>query len=373
MSEYSSPVNFIDLKAQYKTIHEEIDIAIKKVLDHGAYIMGPEVHELEEQLRLFTGAKNAISCANGTDAITLALMAWNIGKGDAVYVPSFTYVASAEAPAQLGATPFFVDVDKNTFNIDPESIKQAIIDSKKMGLKPSTIIAVDLFGQPSDYEAITEIAKNEKIHLLIDGAQSFGASYDQKKVGCYGDITTTSFFPAKPLGCYGDGGCIFTENDELAAEINSIRLHGKGTEKYDNVRIGINSRLDTIQAAILIEKLKIFPNEIALRNKAAQNYSEVLRGDVEIPVISNRVSSVWAQYTIKSDLRDKLREKLTTKKIPSVVYYPKSLHQQSGYKTFPIVSSGLEISDSLPYQVLSLPMHPYMNDDFPKILKDALL
>ena len=269
MSEYSSPTNFIDLKAQQDEIRLEIDNAIKRVLDHGQYIMGPEVREFEDLLKNFSSSKHALTCANGTDALTLVLMAWGIGHGDAVFVPSFSYVATAETVAQVGATPFFVDVDLDSFNMDPESLKQALVDIKSIDLEPKAIIPVDLFGQPSDIDSLTKIAKKENLKILIDGAQSFGAISKQRKVGSMGDATTTSFFPAKPLGCYGDGGAIFTDDDELASLVNSIRLHGKGDEKYDNVRIGLNSRLDTIQAAILIEKMKIFPMELLERNRVA--------------------------------------------------------------------------------------------------------
>ena len=267
MSEYSTSTQFIDLAAQQKIIRKDIDIAIQKVLDHGQYIMGPEVGEFENMLSEFSTSKHALSCANGTDALSIVLMSWNVGPGDAVFVPSFTYVASAEAPAQLGAVPFFVDVCEHTFNINPESFKQAVIDSLKLGLNPAAVIPVDLFGQPADIDSIIEIAKNSNIKVLSDAAQSFGATNKKRMVGSIADATTTSFFPAKPLGCYGDGGAIFTASDECAEIINSIRLHGKGAEKYDNVRIGFNSRLDTIQAAILKEKLKLFKKELISRQK----------------------------------------------------------------------------------------------------------
>ena len=272
MSEYTAPLQFIDLAAQQGKIRGKIDAAIAGVLDHGQYIMGPEVKQFENDLKVFTGAAYALTCANGTDALTLVMMAWGIRPGDAVFVPSFTYVASAETPAQLGATPFFVDVLEGSFNIDPTSFAQAIDEAKKQGLRPAVVIPVDLFGQPADIDAITDIAGPAGIKVLVDGAQSFGASSRGRRVGTMGDATTTSFFPAKPLGCYGDGGAVFTNDDALADIINSIRLHGKGSEKYDNVRIGVNSRLDTIQAAILIEKLKIFPDELSARDKVAAAY-----------------------------------------------------------------------------------------------------
>jgi dTDP-4-amino-4,6-dideoxygalactose transaminase len=360
MSEYSAPTQFIDLAAQQRLIRPQLDAAIKKVLDHGQYIMGPEVKEFESQLREFTGAKHALTCANGTDALTLVLMAWGIGTGDAVFVPSFTYVATAEAPAQLGAIPFFVDVCQDTFNIDPHSFKQAILDCRKLGLNPAAVIPVDLFGQPADVDCITEIARADGIKVLVDGAQSFGAMSKGRRVGTMGDATTTSFFPAKPLGCYGDGGAVFTENDEDAEIINSIRLHGKGLEKYDNVRVGINSRLDTIQAAILIEKLKIFPEELIKRNRLASLYGEKLAKCVVSPMVLREHTSAWAQYTLVVNNRQKLQDELKASKIPSVVYYPKALTQQTGYFHYPVVTSGVKISEGLPERVLSLPMHPYL-------------
>jgi dTDP-4-amino-4,6-dideoxygalactose transaminase len=364
MSEYSAPTQFIDLAAQQKLIRPQIDAAIQKVLDHGQYIMGPEVKEFESQLKEFTGAKHALTCANGTDALILVLMAWGVGPGDAVFVPSFTYVATAEAPAQLGATPFFVDVAEGTFNIDPGSFKQAILDSRELGLNPSVVIAVDLFGQPADVDTITDIAHAENVKVLVDGAQSFGAISKGRRVGAMGDATTTSFFPAKPLGCYGDGGAVFTQNDEDAELINSIRLHGKGVEKYDNVRVGLNSRLDTIQAAILIEKLKIFPEELRQRNWVASSYEKALAGvDVKTPNILKDHSSAWAQYTIIVKNRQRLQDKFKESKIPSVVYYPKALTQQYGYKHYPSVSKGVRISEELAGCVLSLPMHPYLLQD----------
>lgn len=361
MSEYSAPTQFIDFAAQQKLIRPQLDLAISRVLDHGQYIMGPEVKELEGQLLEFTGARHALTCANGTDALTLVLMAWGIGPGDAVFVPSFTYVATAEAPAQLGATPFFVDVCEDTFNIDPQSFKQAIIDSRELGLKPAAVIAVDLFGQPADVDTIAEIAHAESIKVLVDGAQSFGATSKGRRVGSMGDATTTSFFPAKPFGCYGDGGAVFTSCDEDAEIINSIRLHGKGSQKYDNVRIGLNSRLDTLQAAILIEKLKLFPGELSKRSSVAQNYSNLLSDAFAVPILSHGNTSAWAQYTLKLDNREVVQNKLKAAGIPSVVYYPIPLSKQLGYQHYPQVSRGVGVSEGLSEKVLSLPMHPYLS------------
>tara|TARA_B100000575_G_C23089858_1_gene628288 strand:+ start:63 stop:1193 length:1131 start_codon:yes stop_codon:yes gene_type:complete len=365
MSEYTEKTKFIDLVTQQGRIRSNLEKAIKKVLDHGQYVMGPEVKEFEAELRTFTGSKFALTCANGTDALTLALMAWNIGPGDAVFVPAFTYVATAEAPAQLGATPFFVDVNEHDFNINIESLKQAIVDAKNLNLRPSVIISVDLFGYPSDFDLIKKISLDENIKLLIDGAQSFGGEYKNKRVGSMGDITTTSFFPAKPLGCYGDGGAIFTGDDELADKIDSIRLHGKGNQKYDNIRIGLNSRLDTLQAAILIEKLKIFPEELELREKVSNIYSSKLENlnYLKVPKLQDHVKSAWAQYTLIVQNRTDIMSKLQSKDIPSVIYYPKTLDTQDGYKKFPSVSSGLDVSHHLMDSVMSLPMHPYLSEE----------
>ena len=360
MSEYSSPVQFIDLAAQQALIRDKIDAAIGRVLDHGQYIMGPEVKQFEEDLKGFTGARHALTCGNGTDALTLVMMAWGVGPGDAVFVPSFTYVASAETPAQLGATPFFVDVLEDSFNIDPASFAQAIGEARQSGLRPSVVIPVDLFGQPADVDSITRIARAEEVKVLVDGAQSFGAMSHGRRVGTMGDATTTSFFPAKPLGCYGDGGAVFTHDDELAEIINSIRLHGKGGEKYDNVRIGVNSRLDTVQAAILIEKLKIFPGELRAREEVAFEYTAGLGDKFITPYVCDGLKSVWAQYTLIVDDRAAVQVKLKEAGIPSAVYYPKALTQQDGYSSFPVVSSGVAISESLAEKVISLPMHPYI-------------
>lgn len=373
MSEYSLPLQFIDLAAQQKTIRKNIDSAIRKVLDHGIYIMGPEVKQLEKELSEFTGCAHTLTCANGTDALTLVMMAWGIGPGDAVFVPSFTYVASAETPAQLGATLFFVDVLEDTFNMDPASFQKAINEARLSNLNPAVVIPVDLFGQPADVDAITKIAHSNNMKVLVDSAQSFGATSNKRQVGTMGDATTTSFFPAKPLGCYGDGGAVFTQDDALAEIIDSIRLHGKGAEKYDNVRIGINSRLDTIQAAILLEKLKIFPHELELRDRVASEYEEILGKEIKTPKIMQGLTSSWAQYTLILDNRDLVQKALSKHNFPSVVYYPKALSQQLGYSSFPSVSSGLKISEYLSSHVLSLPMHPYLTSNNIKDICDIIL
>tara|TARA_B100001057_G_scaffold383561_1_gene389791 strand:+ start:99 stop:1241 length:1143 start_codon:yes stop_codon:yes gene_type:complete len=361
MSEYTTATNFIDLRAQQDRIREEINKAIKKVLDHGQYIMGPEVKEFEKNLLDFTGSKNVITCANGTDALSLVLMAWGVSKGKAVFVPSFTYIATAETVAQLGAIPFFVDVDEKTFNIDPESLKTAILDAKKSGIDSGVVIAVDLFGLPSDIDSIMDIAENNNIKVLIDSAQSFGAFSKKRRVGTMGHATATSFFPAKPLGCYGDGGAVFCQDDDLAEKIRSISLHGKGSHKYENIRVGVNSRLDTIQAAILIEKLKIFQDELLKRQAVADNYLNLLNSElIQLPQNDMLHKSAWAQFTIQVDNRDKLQKELSNNNIPSIIYYPIPLSKQKAFKNALIVSSGLKISELLPKRVLSLPMHPYL-------------
>ena len=363
MNQYKEPVNFIDLSAQQKIIKPEIEKAILKVLNHGQYIMGPEVKEFENLLCNFIGVKNSISCANGTDTLSLVLMAWSIGPNDAVFVPSFTYVATAEAPAQLGAVPFFVDVCRETFNISSESFKQAIIDAKAMDLNLAAVIPVDLFGLPVNLDEIKEIAENENIKILVDAAQSFGAEINNRRVGSMGDATTTSFFPAKPLGCYGDGGAVFTNDDILAEKVNSLRLHGKGDYKYDNVNIGLNSRLDTIQAAILIEKLKIFPNELKLRQLIANRYKDGINNKDVLPVVDTKSKSAWAQYTVKVKNRDGFQSTLKDLNIPTVIYYPIPLSLQKGYDKFPKVSSGTKVSESLAKEVISLPMYPYLSEE----------
>lgn len=366
-------MQFIDLKAQRQRLGSKIDDAILKVVNHGKYIMGPEVAEFEGMLREFTGAKHAISCSNGTDAITMPLMAKGIDRGDAVFVPSFTFAATAEVVALVGATPIFVDVDRKTFNLDVASLKAGLALAKEEGLTAKAIIPVGLFGQPADIDAIKEIADEEGLFIIDDGAQSFGGTYKGRKVGVLGDATSTSFFPAKPLGCYGDGGAVFTEDDELADIIRSIRVHGKGGHKYDNIRIGLNARLDTIQAAILIEKIKIFPDELEKRHKVASRYNDALRDAAQVPDLGNDVTSAWAQYTIVAEDRAAFQEKLNNAGIPNVVYYPLPLHQQTAYKNYPIVGGKLETSEYLSQHVMSLPMHPYLShDDQDKVIEAIL-
>jgi dTDP-4-amino-4,6-dideoxygalactose transaminase len=365
--ESAKSMQFIDLKSQLELIRPQIDAAIKRVLDHGAFIMGPEVFELEKQLAAFCGVKHAISCANGTDALGLGLMAKNVGHGDAVFVPSFTFAATAEVVAWMRATPVFIDSLEDTYNMDPKSLEQGIKQAKKLGLKSVGIIPVDLFGQPADYDAIQAIADEYGLWVMADGAQSFGASYKGRKVGNIGDMATTSFFPAKPLGCYGDGGAIFTNDDELAAVIKSLRVHGQGADKYDNVRIGMNGRLDTIQAAILIEKLKIFPDELVARQKTADAYNEALKDMVSVPKVIDETSSAWAQYTVvltEHIDRFKLMTSLKETGIPTMVYYVKPLHLQTAYKHYPTATgSALPVCENLSERVLSFPMSGYVDGD----------
>jgi dTDP-4-amino-4,6-dideoxygalactose transaminase len=358
-------IEFIDLKAQQERIRKELDHAIARVLEHGQYIMGPEVHELEERLAALAGVKHAISCASGTDSLLIAMMAKGIGPGDAVLCPDFTYTATPETVALLGATPIFVEVGLDTFNIDPAGIEAGIDTANRDGLNVKAIIAVDLFGRPADYAALRASATRHRLFLLADAAQSFGASYQGSAVGSLADITTTSFFPAKPLGCYGDGGAIFTNDDGLAEIMSSIRLHGSGSEKYDIVRVGVNGRLDTIQAAILIQKLSIFADEIERRDEVATRYSEGLRGQVALPEIPNGTSSVWAQYTIRlpDHKRDRVRLILASQGIPSQVYYPKPVHEQTAYRHYPVAGNGTPNAARLPREVLSLPMHPYLDGE----------
>jgi dTDP-4-amino-4,6-dideoxygalactose transaminase len=368
-------IPFIDLKAQQQRIRSNIDAAIKRVLDHGQYIMGPEVTELEQKLSKYCGAKHVISCANGTDALALALMAKGIKPGDAVFVPTFTFAATAEVVAWFGATPIFIDVLPDTYNMDPQSLEQGIQTALKLGLKPKCVIPVDLFGQPADYDAIQAIADTHKLWILADAAQSFGASYKGRITGNIGDIAATSFFPAKSLGCYGDGGAIFTNDDSIANTIRSLRVHGQGADKYDNVLIGMNARLDTLQAAILIQKLAIYDDEINKRNAIATRYNNGLKDYVQVPALIADTTSVWAQYTIilKEEVRDQIQQKLKDLGIPSIVYYVKPLHLQTAYKHWPTAGEkGLPVSERLARTVLSLPMHPYISDETQQFIINAI-
>jgi len=355
-----APVEFIDLGAQQRRIGDKVEAAVKRVLAHGKYIMGPEVKTLEEQLARFAGVKHVVSCASGTDALSLPLMALGVGPGDAVFVPTFTFAATAEVVALVGATPIFVDVEAGSFNMDVKSLQRAV-DSVPKGLTPRGIIPVDLFGQPADYTAIDAVAKAKNLWVLADAAQSFGATQGNKRTGSMGRIAGTSFFPAKPLGCYGDGGAIFTDDDGLNDIMKSLRVHGQGSDKYDNVRIGMNGRLDTIQAAILLEKLAIFEDEIAARQRVGKRYNDLLRGTVTVPEVGDNFTSVWAQYTLRLPNRDKVAAALKADGIPTAIYYPRPLHQQTAYRNFPVAPGGCPTSEKLAGEVLSLPMHPYLD------------
>ena len=361
-------MEFRDLKSQYNKLQLEIDKAISNVLLEGNFIMGRQVAELEEQLAGYVGAKHCITCANGTDALQLALMAWGIGEGDAVFIPDFTFFATGEVVSLEKATPIFVDVDEKTFNIDSDKLEKKIVKVIQEGkLKPRVIITVDLFGCPADYTKIKEIANKYELLLLEDGAQGFGGSLNGKKVCSFGDISTTSFFPAKPLGCYGDGGAMFTDSDEMADLMRSYRIHGKGKDKYDNVRIGLNSRLDTIQAAILQVKFKAFKDyELDAVNNVAKKYSDLLKGIVITPSIPEGYFSSWAQYTIvlpDIEARDGLHKYLKQKDIPSNIYYPKPMHSQGAFSYMSNKDTeDLEVTKDLCNRVLSLPIHPYLED-----------
>jgi dTDP-4-amino-4,6-dideoxygalactose transaminase len=358
-----SPIPFIDVAAQRRRLGSAIDDAIARVLAHCQFIQGPEVRALEADLAAFCGAKHVVGCASGTDALLLVLLAWEIGPGDAVVCPAFTFHATAEQVALLGATPVFADVQADTFNIDPASFERAIATAKARGLKPRAVIPVDLFGLPADHDAIAAIAAKNGILVLDDAAQAFGATYRGGKLGALATATATSFFPAKPLGCYGDGGAVFTDDDALAARVKSLRVHGESpNDKYDALRIGITGRLDTIQAAVLIEKLKIFPAEIAARQAVAARYAEGLAGAATTPRVGNESTSVWAQYTIRLEpgRRDALAAALKAQSIPTAIYYAKPLHRQAAYRNFPVADGGLPVSERLADEVISLPMHAYL-------------
>jgi dTDP-4-amino-4,6-dideoxygalactose transaminase len=359
------PVPFIDIGAQRRRLGASIDEAVGRVLTHCQFINGPEVTQLEAALAAYSGAKHVIGCASGTDALLMVLMARKVGPGDAVFCPSFTYCATGEAVALTGATPVFVDVDETTFNIDIASLRRAIATAKKLGLTPKAIIPVDLFGQPADHDAVAAIARAEGLFVLDDAAQAFGAKYKGKRLGTAALATATSFFPAKPLGCYGDGGAIFTDDDELADVLRSIRVHGQGSDKYDNVRLGLTGRLDTIQAAVLLEKLKIFDDEIAARNKVAERYARSLGNIVTVPRVTAGNESIWACYTIrlpKGTDRAAFAASLQAQGVPTAIYYVKSMHMQTAYQAYPVSDAGLPVCEALSADVISLPVHAYLDE-----------
>ncbi len=367
-------IPFIDLKAQYTALKPDIDARIAAVLEHGAFIMGPEVTEVEAQLAEFSGAKHAVSVSSGTDALLVALMAEGIGPGDAVFVPSLTFTATAEVILVAGATPVFTDVNPATCNVDPGDLRSRIEQTIKQGqLRPKAIIAVDLYGLPADYPAINTIAEQHGMLVIDDGAQSFGATLNGKRVGTLAPVTATSFFPAKPLGCYGDGGAVFTDDADRAAIFKSLRVHGSGASKYEVARIGLNARMDTIQAAVLLSKLGVFEKEIAAREALAQLYDERLGGRLELPPRTSGATSAWAQYTVQIDQRDALAASLKDQGIPTAIYYPSPMHLQPAYSKYGEGTGSLPQSERLAGRVLSLPMHPYMDDATANIICDSVL
>jgi UDP-2-acetamido-2-deoxy-ribo-hexuluronate aminotransferase len=366
-------MQFIDLKRQYQKIESSITKRITSVLHHGNFILGPEIRELEKVLAEYVGAQYCISCASGTDALLLPLMAYGVGRGDAIFVPSFTFIATAEVVSLLGATPIFIDIDPKTYNIDPVKLAVSIrnVNSGKMptskmstGLKPRGIIPVDIFGLPADYDALKKIADENGLFLIEDAAQSFGGTYkDKKTCSSLADVAATSFFPAKPLGCYGDGGAIFTNNEETAKVIASLRVHGQGCDKYNNVRIGINGRMDTLQAAVLLAKMEIFDEEMAFRQEIARRYSNLLKNRTETPVIPEGNTSAWAQYSVQSDDRTAIMERLKKSDIPTAIYYPKPLHLQEAFSYLGYEKGQLPISETIAERIFSIPMHPYLTEE----------
>jgi dTDP-4-amino-4,6-dideoxygalactose transaminase len=359
-----APIPFIDVAAQRRRLGRSVDDAIARVLGHCQFILGPEVRAFEAELAAFCGARHAVSCASGTDALVLVLMALGVGPGDAVICPSFTFTATAEVVVLVGATPVFADVEEASFNLDPESLRRACATARTLGLRPRAVIPVDLFGQPADYRRITSVAEAEGLFVLDDAAQSFGATYQNRRIGALAPATATSFFPAKPLGCYGDGGAVLTDDEELAQVMRSVRVHGEGRDKYDCVRIGLNGRLDTIQAAVLLEKLKIFPEEIVAREAIARRYSAGLADVALVPTLARGTTSVWAQYTIRlaSGARDAFAAALKAQGIPTAIYYPTPLHRLEPYRRFPMAEGGAPVSERLADEVISLPMHAYLDE-----------
>ncbi len=359
-------MKFVDLGAQFRALEDDIRDAIERVLQHGQFIMGPEVHALEDELADYCGVAHAITAASGTDALLMALMAYEVGPGDAVIAPPFTFVATAEVIQLLGATPVFVDVEEDSFNIDPEQLAATIERIQRRGkLRLRGVIPVDLFGLPANYDAITPLAEDNGLFVLADAAQSFGGAFNGKKTGALGDIAATSFFPAKPLGCYGDGGAVFTDDDNLAELARSIRVHGMGANRYDNVRTGITGRLDTLQAAILSCKLKVFNNELATRQRLADTYASALDGIVKTPRIPQGSQSAWAQYTVRAPAhqRDTIRAHLKTQNIPTALYYPRPLHLQPAFNQADTAGVKMPTAEKLAHEVFSLPIHPYLSED----------
>jgi len=359
-----APIAFVDLEAQQRRIGDRLGRAVRRVMEHGKFILGPEVAELESRLAAFCGARRCVTCANGTDALTLALMAKGVGPGQAVLVPAFTFAATAEVVAHLGAVPVFLDVLEDSFNLDPAGIAAGVAVARERGLRPVGIIPVDLFGQPADYGALLPLAADHELWVVADAAQSFGGEDRGRRVGTLGELAATSFFPAKPLGCYGDGGALFVDDDGLAEVLRSLRVHGQGSDKYDNVRIGLNSRLDTLQAAILLEKLSVFAEEIEARNRIAARYTRLLEDVAAVPRVRDGAVSVWAQYTLRlpGGRRDAVAVRLKAAGVPTAVYYPRPLNRQTAFRGFPVAGDLLPVAERLSDEVLSLPMHPYLDE-----------
>jgi UDP-2-acetamido-2-deoxy-ribo-hexuluronate aminotransferase len=370
-------IPFIDLKSQYARIEEPVKLAIMRVLEHGRYIMGPEISELEEKLADFAGVKHAIGCSSGTDALLMPLMAYEVGPGDAVFTTPFTFFATAEVIAQLGATPVFVDIDPETYNIDPKQLALKIAAVKAEGkLIARGIIPVDLFGLPADYDPIMALAEKEGLFVLEDAAQGFGGLYKGRRAGSLGHVAATSFFPAKPLGAYGDGGAVFTNDDALHEKMLSIRVHGQGPDKYTNVRIGLNARLDSIQAAILLEKFKLYPEEIELRQHVADTYTQTITKQygarIQTPVVPEGLASVWAQYSVQADGRDQIQAALQAAGIPSMIYYPIPLHLQEAFAYLKHREGDFPVSEAAAKRIFSLPFHPYQSDEVIEQIVSAL-
>ncbi|WP_349370861.1 DegT/DnrJ/EryC1/StrS family aminotransferase [Salinarimonas sp.] len=370
----TTPIPFIDLPAQRRRLGTALDEAVARVMDHCGFILGREVDAFEDALRAFTGARHAIGVASGTDALALVLMARGVRPGDAILVPAFTFAATAEVVAWLGATPIFCDVEEASFNLSPESLERGIETARGLKLRPVGVMAVDLYGRPADYDRIEPICAREDLWLLTDAAQSFGAEYKGRKVGTIGLATATSFFPSKPLGAYGDAGAVFTEDDDLARLMRSMRMHGMGKIAYDHVEIGMNGRIDALQAAILVEKLKIFPDEIAARRRVAARYNALLGEVATVPAIAEETPSVWAQYTLRiaPERREAFRAALQEKGVPTAIHYPKPLNRQPAYERYPSAGNGVPVSERLSQEVVSLPMHPYLDEPTQDRIVDAV-
>ena len=355
-------VPLIDLSGQRRRLDGRVEAAIARVVEHGSFILGPEVAELEERLAAYIGIGHAVGCSSGTDALLMALMAHGIGPGDAVVVPSFTFAATAEVVVLLGAVPVFADVLPDTFDLDPKSLELAVDAATSLGLRAAAVVTVDLYGQPVDYDAVVAVCEARDLLLVADAAQSFGGSWREQRVGALADITTTSFFPSKPLGCYGDGGAVFTDDADVAERLRSVRAHGRGTSKYDNVRLGLNARLDTLQAAILLEKLQLVDEERDARARVAVVYNERLPSTVGVPAVRSDATSAWAHYTVQVDHRDEVAAALNARGVSTAVYYPTPLHRQPAYAEYPRATEDLGVSDALAATVLSLPMHAYLDE-----------